>query len=396
MEPQVGILLVERRAAVERRPGDSRAWLEYGEVLHAHGLVVEAAVCYREADRLMGPGDSARLAARYLLAHAVRSTAPAEAASLLERAVADESGYPPAWILLGELRIELADPEGAAAAFSRALEIEPGSALARFRLGSLRLAAGRPAEAVPLLEAALAADPAAAAVRAALAQALYASGERERAREFSGGAGDAPPVVEDPIHFRMTERDISSPRLLERARAAREAGRLAEAERLYRDLRELRPRDPGVLAGFAAVLDARGRREEAEPLYRDAVALDPGQALARFGLGALALRGGDLVEAEFQFRRAVEARPEEAPAHAALGDVLLRQGRVEAGLLALEAAVRLDPDDGPVQVLMAAALAELERYEEAWEAVAEARRRGVEPPDSFLSALRAKWPEPEA
>lgn len=394
MEPQVAVLLGEQVRALRRRPHDGREWIAYGEVLHAHGRTVEAALCYREADRLVEPGDPNRLTALYLLAHAVRSSAPAEAVAALERAVAEQPGYPPAWLLLGEIRSDLADAEGAEEAFVRALDLEPDSALARFRLGSLRLGAGRPKEAVPLLEAALAAAPEAGAIRAALAQALFASGQRDRAREFAGGADESLPAVEDPIHFRMTERDISSPRLLARARAAREADRLGEAERLYRDLRELRPSDAAVLAGLAAVLDDSGRRGEAAPLYRDAIALDPDQPLARFGLGTAALRGGDLTGAEFQFRRAVAARPEEAHGHAALGDVLLRQGRVEEGLDSLEAAARLDPEDGVIQVLTAVALAELGRYDEAWDAVADARRLGAEPPEGFLRALRAKRPEP--
>ncbi len=394
MEPQVAVLLEEHAAALRRRPYDGREWIAYGEVLHAHGRTAEAAACYREAGRVLEPGDPNRLTALYLLAHALRPTAPAEAVSALERALREQPGYPPAWLLLGEMRSDLADAPGAEEAFVRALDLEPDSALARFRLGSLRLGAGRPKEAVPLLEAALAAAPEAGAIRAALAQALFASGQRDRAREVAGGAADALPAVEDPIHFRMTERDVSSPRLLARAREAREAGRLGEAERLYLDLRELRPTDPAVLAGLGAVLDARGRPEEAEPLYRDAIALDPDQPLARFGLGTAALRGGDLTGAEFQFRRAVAARAEEAHGHAALGDVLLRQGRVEEGLDSLDAAARLDPEDGVIQVLTAVALAELGRYDEAWEAVAAARRLGAEPPEGFLRALRAKRPEP--
>lgn len=395
MEPQVAIAFGERAAELEARREDAGAWLRYGETLHAHGRTAEAAVCYREADRLLGPGDPNRLTALYLFAHAIRSTQPAEAVAALERAVAGQPGYAPAWLLLGEIRSELADAEGAEAAFFRAMEVEPDSALARFRLGSLHLAGGRPEEAAPLLEAALAVAPEAGAIRAALAQALYAAGDRERAREFAGGTGaDSLPAVEDPIHFRMTERDVSSPRLLARARAAREAGRLAEARQLYLDLRVLRPTDAAVLAGFGAVLDDSGQPEEAAPLYRDAVALDPDQPLARFGLGTLALRRGDLPGAEFQFRRAVAALPEEARGHAALGDVLLRLGRVEEGLEVLETAAELDPEDGLTQVLMAAALAELGRYSEAWEAVASARRLGAEPPEGFLTSLRARRPEP--
>ena len=398
MERQIGELLERLAGEVGARPSDPGAWLAYGESLQAHGLVVEAAVCFRRAAALSRAGEGTGLAARYLLAHAVRGSAPAEAAEVLEAALAAHPGYAPAHVLLGEVREELGDRTGAGAAFERAIQLDAESGLALFRLGALRLADGEPRAAIPLLEGALAAEPGAGAVRATLAQAWNRAGDRERAREVirlgGDGAGDGLPGIEDPIHFRMTERDISSPRLLERARAARQAGRFAEAERRYRDLARIRSRDPIVLAEFGAVLDRWGRPGEAEPLYRDAIALDPDQALARFGLGALRAREGDLAAAEFQFRASVAARPEEAKAHTALGDVLLRGRRFEEALTALERATRLDPQDGAARLLAGVALAELGRFAAAWEAVHEARGLGVDAPENFLAALRAKHPEP--
>lgn len=397
IEPQVGALLGTLAEEVRIRPEDPARWLEYAETLHAHGFRDEAALCYREAARLAAPASAASLAARYLLAHVLRSSRPAEAAPLLTALLKDHRDYLPAEVLLGELLDELGDRVGAAAAFRRALVREPGAPLALFRLGSIRLAEGEPDEAIPLFERALAAAPEAGAVRAALARAWTAAGDRPRARQVlasGGGTVSGLPEIGDPIHFRMTERDVSSPRLLERARDARQAGLLEEAERWYVQLAELRPRDPIVLAEFGAVLDDQGRTGEAEPLYRDAVALSPNLFLARLGLGVLLARAGDLAAAEFQFRRALAARPEEAQVHRALGDVLLRQRQVGSALEALEEAARLDAADGAVQVLLAGALAELGRYPEAWEAVRNARELGAEVPENFLRALRAKHPEP--
>ena len=398
MEPQVALLLDRLVEELRARPEDPARWLEYGETLHAHGLVGEAAECYRAALHLLPAGDVTRLTARYLLAHALRGSDRAGAAEILAAAVAEHPGYPPSLLFLGELLEELGDRSTAEATYRQALELDPGSALARFRLGSIELAAGDAREAIALLERALALAPEAGAVRAALARAWNAAGDRDRGREVLGAGEGRPdaglPPIEDPIHFRMTERDISSPRLLERARTARGAGRLEDAEILYRDLAEIRPRDADVLAEFAAVLDQRGRAGEAEPLYRDAVALNSGQALARFGLGALRAREGNLPAAEYEFRQSLESRPDEPQTHAALGDVLLRQRRFEPALAALERAHRLDPEDGSSRVLAAVALAELGRFEEAWRAVHEAQALGAEVPEGFLAALREKVPEP--
>ena len=398
MEPQVAALLKRLADAVGRRPDDAAAWLEYGETLHAHGLASDAATCYREALELLPAGDVTRLTARYLLAHATRGSDPESAARILASAVAEHAGYPPSLIFLGELREELGDRGDAETAYRQALALDPGSALALFRLGSLPLADGDPRQAIPLLERALALAPDAGAVRSALARAWNRAGDRDRAREVLRTGEGRPerglPSIEDPIHFRMNERDISSPRLLERARASRSAHRLADAESLYRDLVRIRPRDADVLAEFGAVLDERGRSGEAEPLYRDAVALDPGQALARFGLGVLRAREGNLPAAEYEFSESLESRPDEPRTHAALGDVLLRQRRFQPALAALERAAELDPKDGPSRVLAAAALAELGRFDEAWAAVHEAQKLGAEIPETFVTALRAKHPEP--
>ena len=398
MEPQVALLLDRLVEELRTGPEAPARWLEYGETLHAHGLVNEAAECYRAALQLLPPGDVTRLTARYLLAHALRGIDRPGAATALEAAVAEHPGYPPSLLFLGELREELGDRSAAGARYRQALDLDPGSALALFRLGSIELALGEAREAIALLERALALAPDAGGVRAALARAWNAAGDRERGREVLGAGEGRPdaglPPIEDPIHFRMSERDVSSPRLLERARAARGAGRLDDAEILYRDLARIRPRDADVLAEFAAVLDQRGRPGEAEARYRDAVALDPGQALARFGLGVLRAREGNLSAAEYEFRQSLESRPGEPQTHAALGDVLLRQRRFEPALAALEHARRLDPEDGPSRVLAAVALAELGRFEEAWRAVHEARDLGAEVPEGFVTALRAKHPEP--
>ncbi len=398
MEPQVGALLDRLAEGVRTQPENAGAWLEYGETLHAHGLVREAVECYRQALELIPAGDVTRLTARYLLAHAVRGRDPGAAAEALAAAVEEHPGYPPSLVFLGELREEVGDRPGAETAYRQALDVDPGSALALFRLGSVRLAADDARQAIPLLARALALAPESGAARSALARAWSVAGDRDQARKVAEAGERRPPgglpPIEDPIHFRMNARDISSPRLLESARAARSEGRLGDAESLYRDLARIRPRDADVLAEFGAILDQRGRSGEAEPLYRDAVALDPEQALARFGLGVLRAREGNLPAAEYEFGESLKSRPEEPQTHAALGDVLLRQRRFEPALAALERARHLDPQDAESRVLAAVALAELGRFEEAWIAVHEAQELDAEVPESFLAALRAKHPEP--
>ena len=399
MEPQVATLILEARAGLEADPDEPEAWLAYGEVLHAHGLTLPAADAYREAIRLAPPGGLAGLGARYLLAHALRTRAPGEAVVALEGALAEHPGYVPARLLLGEIREELGDRAGAETAYRRALADEPDSPLGLLRAASIALEDGRAGEAIPLIERALAAQPEATAARSVLARALHAAGERERAREEARLAAADParlPLIEDPIHFRMAERDISSPRLLSRAREALSAGRIAEAGSWYRDLAGIRPRDPDVLAEFGAVLEARGEFDEAAARHQDAVAVAPDHPGARAGLGRARMRAGDFSGAEYQFRLVVVVEPEDAGAHAALGEALLRQRRPAEALESLARASELEPKNAAPRLLAAAGLAELGRYVEAWEAVREAEALGAEASEAFLAALRERYPEPGA
>lgn len=398
MEPQVAALLEDTRGAVADAPEDPAAWLAYGETLHAHGLTPEAAVCYREVVR-SDPEALTALAAGYLLAHAMRGISPAESAEALETALDGWPGYVPARVLLGEIREELGDRDAALPVFRRAVADDPEAPLAAFRLGSALLAEGRAREALPLLEAALEGAPEAGAARGALARAAFAVGDRERAEALAAGAAESPdglPHIEDPLHRRMRDRDHSSPQLLERAREARAAGRLAEAESWFRNLAAIRPRDAGMHAEWGAVLAQRGDLEAAEARYLDAVALDPEQPLARFGLGALRSRAQDYPAAEYQFRALVRARPNDAPALSALGEVLLRRGRFAEARDFLARAAERDPENGGVRVLLAAALAELGRFREAWQAAQEAVALGVQPSEEFLAALRERQPGPGA
>lgn len=68
------------------------------------------------------------------------------------------------------------------------------------------------------------------------------------------------------------------------------AGRLQEAERLYRVL--LPRKIPGVTANLGLVLEDQGRFAEAETLYREALTDNPDEPLARRQLGFVLLRTG--------------------------------------------------------------------------------------------------------
>jgi tetratricopeptide (TPR) repeat protein len=155
-------------------------------------------------------------------------------------------------------------------------------------------------------------------------------------------------------------------------------GRLAEAERLYRQILALNPRHAdslhllGVLAhqvgrddaavdliGAAIALDkrraayhsnlgtalqARGKLEEAANSYRQALDLKPEMAEAQINLGAVYESLGKRELAEAHLRRALALRPDLAEVHVNLGNILQAQGKLDEAVASQKRALALKPE----------------------------------------------------
>ena len=88
-----------------------------------------------------------------------------------------------------------------------------------------------------------------------------------------------------------------------------------------------------------------GRLAEAERGYRDILQVQPGHADSLHLLGVLALQTGNPEPALELIQRAVALRPDGAVYRNNLGQVLERLGRVDDAVRAYEAAIELDPRD---------------------------------------------------
>jgi tetratricopeptide (TPR) repeat protein len=108
------------------------------------------------------------------------------------------------------------------------------------------------------------------------------------------------------------------------------AGRLDEAESLYRALLDKQPHNVDAILGLAALRHRRGHAEEALALFRRAITLDPESRVADRQLGRLLEQRGDLVGAAICYRRAVRLRPGDAGAQADLARTLAGQGEAPA------------------------------------------------------------------
>jgi hypothetical protein len=109
---------------------------------------------------------------------------------------------------------------------------------------------------------------------------------------------------------------------LQQALAHQRAGRLPEAERLYRGILQARPGHPGISNNLGLVLKDQGKLEEAAATFRRVLALKPDDALGHCNLGNVLRLQGKLDEATASYRRAIALRPDMALAHKNLGTVL--------------------------------------------------------------------------
>jgi predicted O-linked N-acetylglucosamine transferase (SPINDLY family) len=132
--------------------------------------------------------------------------------------------------------------------------------------------------------------------------------------------------------------------LLEEAVAHHGAGRLDQAEKIYRQARAAGPAHFDVLHLSGTLALQQGRHGEAAELLGAALPLNPRSAVCAMRL-ALALAGlGRLPEAESHLRLALRRQPDLPEAWDHLGSVLKAQGRLTEAIPCHERAVARKPD----------------------------------------------------
>lgn len=179
------------------------------------------------------------------------------------------------------------------------------------------------------------------------------------------------------------------------------AGRLAEAESLYRQVLAREPRNadalhllgmtshalgrheaavelieraigqaPAVAAfhnNLGTVLQAQNRHREAIERFQHALRLEPGYAEAHINLGNSLQALRRFEEALGHYREALERKPGSPEAHNNLANALAGLGRFEEAIAGYREALRLRPDYAEALVNLASSLHKQERLEEAAE-----------------------------
>lgn len=221
---------------------------------------------------------------------------------------------------------------------SLALHIDPEFDAARLRLAGALRNAGRTQEAIDQFRRIAAGSPAAAMARIGEARLLRQRGETDAAL----AAGKA-----------ALAASRSREMLLEVADLDRDAGRAADAERLYSEAIAADAAagrgDWRALFARASVRETLGRWPEAEADLKRALQLEPGQPDVLNFLGYAWVDRGENVEEGFKLiKQAIQARPDRGYIVDSLGWAHYRRGDYEEAVTALEKAAELDPADAVI------------------------------------------------
>ncbi len=132
-------------------------------------------------------------------------------------------------------------------------------------------------------------------------------------------------------------------RLIE-ARKHHQAGRLAQAEEIYKQVLNRQPDNAAVLSKLGAALAGQGKLAETLTPLQRAIELDPDLVEAHNNLGAAFQILGKLDDSVAAFRRALAINPDHLSAHVNLGNTLKRQGMLEDAVASYGRALEIDAD----------------------------------------------------
>jgi Flp pilus assembly protein TadD len=154
---------------------------------------------------------------------------------------------------------------------------------------------------------------------------------------------------------------------------AHQAGQNDVAVELIRHALVLEPNYPEALSSLGAALIAKGQPDEAIAAYSQAITLQANYPDAYYNLGNALWRCGRVEEAVTAYRRAIVLKPNFPEAHMNLGNVLREQGQLDGAIAAYRQAIVLQPDSPAAHYNLGGAMKDKGQMDEA----ATAYRRSI-------------------
>jgi tetratricopeptide (TPR) repeat protein len=143
---------------------------------------------------------------------------------------------------------------------------------------------------------------------------------------------------------------------LENAIAHHRAGRLDQAEVIYRKLLTANPGHPRGLHLLGVIETQRGRPDRGAELIAQALTVTGGAADLHFDLGNALRLAGKPEEAVESYRRSLALKPDYSRAHVAVAGVLSELGRFEAAVSHSRSAVAIEPASLTARLALAGTL----------------------------------------
>jgi len=154
---------------------------------------------------------------------------------------------------------------------------------------------------------------------------------------------------------------------LQQALEHHQAGRLGEAENLYREILQIDPQQPDALHLLGVIALQVGKAAAAIELLEWAVRLQPQAAAFHGNLASAYDAVGRFEDAVATYRRAVQIDPNYVDGHYNLATILQHRGRHEEAIEGFKLVLQLDPGYVNAYHNLGICLAELDRHEEAIE-----------------------------
>jgi len=150
------------------------------------------------------------------------------------------------------------------------------------------------------------------------------------------------------------------------ALAHHQAGKLQDAERIYRQILSTEPDNADAIQLLGAIAHQRDKLEEAVDLYNQALQLRPDYPEAHNNLAITLQKQGKITEAIGHYQRAIALKPDYAEYYCNLGTAFQTQDRITEAIACYDKALALNQgDDAKVYNNVAAAKQSLGQVQEA-------------------------------
>jgi len=277
---------------------------------------------------------------------------PNAASILFQGAIARHPTDPSLRLALGVALMEMGEPRPATAVFLKASRLAPERLSPRIMLAKSLMACSRHAEALSVMQQT-------SEIFAETAEVWALRGAAERSLNDNAAA-----EISYRRQLELEPNDFNA--LNNLGVALRALGRMGDAVSLYQQALVSSPNSSLVHANLGNALDALGKANEAERHLRAAVKLDPSSIDARYNLGAHLVREEKPEEAIAHLRFVVGVAPQRWDAWTNLGVALVAMGEMIEPEKCYRTAIQLRPSTPEPHYNLAWLLLLTGRWREGW------------------------------